>query len=181
VLGIASLCLHNCIHPPWHTFNQILTHFLPNSLPFLLYPFPQLSNSLWWLLILCKLLFEVIPQILYGIEIWGLRGPYHSVEIMVFEPILGLLAGVLGVIVLLKHHILHSFTSILQAILQLILQNADIKVCIHPAINLAGIPHTIPAHTAPHHQGSTSKLLGPFHQPITEALPWLLPHPFPSI
>ncbi|KZT01558.1 uncharacterized protein LAESUDRAFT_796108 [Laetiporus sulphureus 93-53] len=58
---------------------------------------------------------------------------------MVFEPILGLLAGVLGVIVLLEHHILHSFASILQAILQLILQNADIKVCIHPAINIAGI------------------------------------------
>ena len=31
VLGTAPLCLNHCLHPPWHTFNQFLTH-LPHRL-----------------------------------------------------------------------------------------------------------------------------------------------------
>ena len=39
----------------------------------------------------------------YGIEVWGLSRPVHDLIAMLLEPISGLLAGVLGVIVLLKN------------------------------------------------------------------------------
>src|SRR5882724_11681200 len=100
---------------------------------------------------------------------------------MVLEPCLSPLASVLGVIVLLKDNILRSFSPMLQAILQVLLHNAHIKVCIHPSINPACKSNTFPAHTAPHHQVSSSKLDCSIHQPATKSLSCLLPHPLPPI
>ena len=52
-----------------------------------------------------KLLFDMVPQMFYWVEIWGLRGPFHDCESMVIEPSFGLFAGVLWVIVLLEKDI----------------------------------------------------------------------------
>jgi hypothetical protein len=77
--------------------------------------------------------------------------------------------------------LLWPFVVISQTFLQLILHNLDVEVPIHLAINLAGKSRPFPEHTAPHHQGTTTKLHSPFHKPITEALPWPFPDPFLAI
>ena len=84
-------------------------------------------------------------------------------------------------IILMKDDAGGVFTIESKAFLKLILQDLGIKLPIHPSINLACIPNTIPQHTPPHHQRSTSKLGSLLHQPITQALPSLLSAPNPPI
>ena len=96
---------------------------------------------------------------------------------MVLEPILGLLASVFGIIVLLEDDALRGPAIKCKAVLQIILQNLDVKVPIHPPINLASISNLLEQHTAPNHQISFSKAssiflpvyystcLGPFLNP----------------
>ena len=48
---------------------------------------------------------EVLPETLNWIEVWRLCWPWHDIDLMVFEPVLGLLACVLWVIVLLENDI----------------------------------------------------------------------------
>ena len=55
-----------------------------------------------------------------------------------------------------------------KAALQVTLQNLDVKVPIHPPINLASISNPILQHTAPNHQRASFKLQGSFHQFITQ-------------
>src|SRR5215471_19563547 len=123
----------------------------------------------------------MIPQVFNGIEVWRLCWPQEDTEIMVSKPSLGLFAGVLGVIVLLEDDITCRFPIIVKAGLKVLLQNLKIKVPIHLPINLAGIARSIPQHAAPDHHRSSPKLLSTLHQPITQALPSLFPHPFPPI
>jgi hypothetical protein len=73
---------------------------------------------------------------------------------MVFEPFLGLFAGMFGVIILLIYDVLRRFAVMGKAFLKFIIQNLDEKVPIHPAC----IPRSIPKHAAPQHHRSTSKL-----------------------
>src|SRR5215471_17420893 len=96
----------------------------------------------------------MIPQVFNGIEVWRLCWPQEDIKIMVFKPSLGLLAGVLGVIVLLEDDITCRFPIIAKAGLKVLLQNLDVKVPIHPPINLAGIARSIPQHAAPDHHRS---------------------------
>ena len=100
---------------------------------------------------------------------------------MVLEPILGLLASVFEIFFLLEDDALGGLVIKCKAALQVILQNLDLKVSIHPPINLASISNPLPQHTPPNHQRSSSKLQGSFHQSITQTLSCLFPHPFPAI
>src|SRR5258708_25467601 len=100
IFGIATFCLKHCLNSPRHAFNQILTNRWFYLLPLLLKLIPQLMNTTGRLFILPKLLFDMIPQMFYWVEVWGLRGPVHDCESMVIEPSFGLFAGVLWVIVL---------------------------------------------------------------------------------
>ena len=68
----------------------------------------------WTFFILCKPPLEMTPKILNGIEVWRLCWPLHDIKIMVFEPAAGLLASVLGVVILLKNDILMIEAIILQ-------------------------------------------------------------------
>src|SRR5260370_27556666 len=99
---------------------------------------------------------------------------------MVFEPGLGLPAGVLGVIVLLEHHITWGFAIILEGSLEIILHNLAVEVSIHPPINLACISWPFPGHTAPHHKCTTTKLLAPFHEVVRASPSPLHTHFCPS-
>ena len=100
---------------------------------------------------------------------------------MVLEPGFGLFASMFRVIILLKDDILVPFLEVLDGLLKFILQNADIKVSIHPALNSSGIANSFPAHIAPHHQGSPSKLNSGLNQSFTKPLSLLLPGLLPSI
>ncbi|KAI9571215.1 hypothetical protein HD554DRAFT_2017383 [Boletus coccyginus] len=88
-------------------------------------------------------------------------------KILLLKPILHLFASMFGVIVLLKDDVRRIKTIKLQRIEQFILQNLKVKVPIHPTINLGSIANSLPSHTAPHHQRTSSKLHCTFHQPIT--------------
>ena len=55
-----------------------------------------------------------------------------------------------------------------KAALQVILQDLDVKVSIHPPINLASISNLLEQHTAPNHQISSSKLQASFCQSIIQ-------------
>src|SRR6266481_9872446 len=92
---------------------------------------------------------------------------------MVFEPFLGLFAGMFRVIVLLKDDVLGGFAVMGQAFLKFVIHNLDEKVPIHPTLNLACIPRPIPKHAAPHHHRPTSKLHCTLYQPITQPSPAL--------
>ena len=70
---------------------------------------------------------------------------------MVFKPLPGQLAGVLGVIILLKDNVIHLFSMELQAILELILHDLSVQLCIHLALNPACISYALPEHASPHH------------------------------
>ena len=89
---------------------------------------------------------------------------------MVFEPFLGLFAGVFKVIVLLIYDVLRRFAVMGKAFLKFIIQNLDERVPIHPTINPAYIPRPIPKHAAPQDHRSTSKLHCTLYQSITHPL-----------
>src|ERR1700742_1446447 len=101
---------------------------------------------------------HAISTVLNGIKVRRLSWPLHDIDSVVLEPGFGLFAGVLGIIILLKDDILAPFLEILDGSLKFILQNANIKVSIHPALNPSGIANSFPTHTAPHHQGSPLNL-----------------------
>ena len=67
---------------------------------------------------------------------------------MVFEPFLGLFAGVFGVIVLLIYDVLRIFVVMGKAFLKFVIQNLDEKVPSHPTVNPAYIPRPILKHAA---------------------------------
>jgi hypothetical protein len=95
------------------------------------------------------------PQVFNGIEVWRLCWPQEDIEIMVLKPSLGLLAGVLGVIVLLEDDITCRYPIMAEAGLKVLLQNLGVKVPIHLPINPASIPRSIPQHAAPDHHRSS--------------------------
>ena len=106
----------------------------------------------------CKPLLKLLPKMLNRIEIRGLSWPLHNLDSVVLEPGLSLFASVFGVIILLKDETLAPFLKVLDRLLELILQNANIKVSIHPALNPSSIANSFPTYTASHHQGPPSKL-----------------------
>src|SRR6266487_4292313 len=181
VLSIATLCLQHSCNPPRLTLNQILTCLCINLVPLLLHPLPKFQHPTWCHLILSQLPLEVIPQVFNGVEVWGMCWPQEDLEIMVFKPSLGLLAGVLGVIILLEDDITCRFPIVADDGLNIFLQNLDVEIPIHPPINFSGMPNSIPKHAAPHHQRSTTKLLSHLNQPITQVLSCLFPDPLPPI
>lgn len=77
---------------------------------------------------------------------------------MVLEPDFGLLASIFGIIILLEDEILAPLLKVLNGLLKLILQNANIKVSIYPGLNPSGIANSFPTYIAPYHQGSPPKL-----------------------
>src|SRR3979490_1033568 len=100
---------------------------------------------------------------------------------MIFEPFVGLFAGMFRVIILLEDDVLRSFAIMSKSFLKFIIQNLDEEVPIHPTINLPCIPRPILKHAAPHHHRSTSKLYCTFYQSITQPLPCPFPSPFTAI
>src|SRR5258708_25421350 len=104
IFGIATFCLKHCLNSPRHTFNQILTNIWFYLLPLFLKPIPQLMNTTGRFFILPKLLFDMIPQMFYWVEVLGLRSPFHDCEPMVIERRFVLFTGVLCVIVLLEKY-----------------------------------------------------------------------------
>ena len=115
----------------------------------------------------CQLPFQMMPNVFNGVNVWRLCKPVHNLIFMVLKPLFGLFSSVLGVIILLKDNVILGFVVKLDAFLKFFFQDLHIKVPIHLPINLACIPNLLPCHASPHHQGSTSKLLFPLHQPIT--------------
>ena len=83
------------------------------------------------------------------IEVWGLSWPVYDLDSIVLEPGFGLFASMFRVIILLEDDILAPFLEVLDGLLKFVLQNANIKVSIHPALNPSGIANSFLAHTAP--------------------------------
>jgi hypothetical protein len=100
---------------------------------------------------------------------------------MILEPGFGLFASIFRIIILLEDDILAPFLKVLDGLLEFILQNADIKVGIHPTLNPSGIANSFLAYIAPHHQGSYSKLDSRLNQSFTKPLSLLLSGPLPPI
>ena len=117
----------------------------------------------------CKPLLKLLPKMLNKIEVWGLCWPVHNLDFVVLKPGFSLFASMFRVIILLEDDILVPFLEVLDGLLEFILQNANIKVSIHPALNPSGIANSFPTHTAPHHQGSTSKLDSGLNQSVCYA------------
>src|SRR5258705_10732404 len=132
IFGIATFCLKHCLNSPRHTFNQILTNRWFYLLPLLLKLIPQLMNTTRRFFILPKLVFDMIPQMFYWVEVWGLRRPFHDFEPMVIEPSFGLFAAGLWVIVLLEGYFGCAFVVIGVDSLWFIIESWAGKVPIYP-------------------------------------------------
>ena len=111
-----------------------------------------------------QLAFEDTPEVLDRVEVRRLGWSLHNLKTMVFEPGFGLLAGVLGIVVLLEDNVIGGLAPILKAILQCILQDADIEVGVHLALNLHHVSRPLPPKTAPEHQTFTAILHCALHQ-----------------
>src|SRR6266853_2815113 len=133
------------------------------------------------MLIGCKALLKLLLEMLNKIEVRGLSWPVHNLDSVVLEPGFGLFASVFRVIILLKDDILVPFLKVLDRLLKLILQNANIKVSMHPALNPSGIANSFPTHTAPHYQEPPFKLDSELNQSVTKALTLLFLSPLPAI
>ena len=120
-----------------HAFNQFLTLLSWYSLPLHLNPFPQFMGSIGKVFMLCKTSLETTPEMFNRIQVWRLCRPNHCPEFLLIQPALDQPAGMLRVIILLKDDVRRIETKILQGLLELILQNLEIEVPIHPTINLA--------------------------------------------
>src|ERR1700677_954494 len=123
ILYIPPFGLIQSLNPPRHTFYQVLTHLRLYLIPLLLHPLPKLMNTLRRVFIVRKLLFDMSPKMFNGVQVRRLCWPYHHIIIMVRKPLGSLLAGVLGVIILLKNNISRIFPIILQASLKILIQN----------------------------------------------------------
>src|ERR1700731_3800835 len=124
----------------WHTENSIFSHSTwtlshNSNIPFGAVSYP-------W-----SLLFRCAHRCSIGL-IRGLCWPCQDLHLIFLEPGLGLLALMLGVIILLENNVNWLLFEIPDAGLQLILQNLDIKIPIHPFINLACISNSTPHHTS---------------------------------
>ena len=61
-------------------------------------------------------------------------------SVVVFGPVLGLFAGVLGAIVLLEDGVRRDLAKMADAVHHVFVQNGCAEVSIHPAIHPAAIP-----------------------------------------
>ena len=150
-----SLGSQNSCKPSRHTFYQVLTHLLWYLLPFCLTALPKLLQTLGWVVIFIKPLFDVPPEVFNRADIWGLCRPLHDSESMVLEPVLSLFTGMLGVIILLEDNISGGFVVIVERFLKLLIQDGTVELCIHLPFSPSCIPNAFPEHTAPHHHITT--------------------------
>ena len=120
---MASLGLNDCFQPSRHAFNQVLTHFSWNLIPFFHYSLSHLSNSLRCSWILSKILLEMNPLMFNRTEVWRLCRPVQESDIIVLYPLLGLSWDVLRIIVLLKNYFFFRNSFLLHARQHMVLQN----------------------------------------------------------
>ena len=81
----------------------------------------------------------MIPKVFDGVKVGRLSRPLHNSETMVFEPGLGLLACVFGVIILLEDDIVRGFAKIFEGSLEFIFQDLAVKVSIRQESSLINI------------------------------------------
>src|ERR687885_531705 len=108
--------------------------------------------------IFSKSSFEKVPEVFNWIEICRLCKPLHNKKSKLFKTFFGLLACMLGIIVLLKNDIFLSLVIIFKTLLKFFFQNLNIKVSIHLPFNSGCKSWPFPQHTTPHHQRTSFKL-----------------------
>ena len=149
-------------------------------MPFHLDTLPELLNALGLSLIPTQLPLQVPPEVLNGIEVRRLCRPYHLMYGIVLEPFLGLLALVLGVVVLLEDDIALLHIPSVKAPKQIILQNLLVKLPIHVSINPDNTPNPrTMLHASPHHDIAATV----FHRFASGACsePFTRPFPYPLV
>ena len=80
-----------------------------NGLTLLLHPPPQFQYPSRQCGAPSRPPLEVLPEVLDEIEVWGPCWTWYDLSVVVFEPVLGLFVGVLGVIVLLEDGVREGF------------------------------------------------------------------------
>ena len=102
VLGVHSFSLNFSLYSSRYTLYQVLAYFLWCLLPFHLATLPKPLYTTRWCFILSQPPFQILPEILYRINVWRLCWSlYHSI-VMVIEPSSGMFAGILGSLSCLK-------------------------------------------------------------------------------
>src|SRR5467141_1544534 len=105
-----------------------------------------------------------------GIKVWRLCWQVEDLDPLRFQPLLGSFRGMLWVIILLKDNALLRDSGIFHSRKQIILQNGDILLSIHPPFHLCKDSHSIPTHAPPNHQGTSSKLYCPLYFLVMQSL-----------
>ena len=78
VFSTTSLCLQYSFYPSGHTLYDVLTHFCPYTIPFLLYSIPKFQDSCWGNIIVSHPPLEMSPEMFNWIEVWRLCWPWEN-------------------------------------------------------------------------------------------------------
>ena len=116
-------------------------------------------HSFGWCFIFLKLEFEMMPEVFNGIQIWRLGRPFKYLNVVVLKPLLCLVGGVFGVIVLLKDPLILWYVQLFKAFHHSIIQNLIVLVSIHLPLHLYELPHPILTRRAPYHEIVASSML----------------------
>lgn len=101
IFSCITMVSDNCFTSVVHGVDQLLAPVNRYCSPGQLYYVPQFLCISWFCLM--NSIFYVSPQVFYGIKVRGLCWPLHYLNSVCLKPWFCSLAGVFGVIVLLKH------------------------------------------------------------------------------
>ena len=119
VLGTAPFCLYYCLNPSKHPINQILTHPGINLVP---NPLPQLQHPTWTCFITPTLFLRCYQSCSIGLRSGDCPGNGRTLKSLSLNQFLGLFAGMLWTIILLKDDFFSFLAIKLQIYLKIILQ-----------------------------------------------------------
>ena len=106
MLGMASACSFDGLNPAWHALDEVLTHRGRDFVPNILNPFPELGNPSWRLTVPCQKTLKMRPEVFDRIQIRRVRGLHENHVLVVLKEPACDLSRVLGVVILLKNHLL---------------------------------------------------------------------------
>ena len=152
--GIPSLFFYHFHLSPMHAFYQPLTTHNFYLAPFHFNPLPGLLNSFWWCFVAIEDFQDMLSRMNTGRLYWWIK----SRDLLREKSILGSSRLVFGVIMLSKDNALLRNSRILNTRKQIIPQNEDTQLSIHPSIHFDKYLHPITTHTSPNHLGISSKL-----------------------
>src|SRR5699024_5477583 len=132
----------------------IYRNFVPLSLDSLL----ELVDTLRLCFVTVEPSLQVVPQVFDWIEVRSLCRPLQDLNPVILEPPTCLGEGMFGIVVLLEDDLPPLKAVVVKSHKRLVVQDAAVKVGIHPSVYPTRVADPSGSHASPHHQGAATKL-----------------------